>query len=563
MAVADEQDASFARGEGGEGRERSEDVLPDGITGAGVVERDVLRIALGLERLEEAARLVFEDLRGPAGARSGVVGEVVEIQSTEHAEVVVSYQADVGVLGDEPAAAVRPGPVADEVAQAPDGVGSVRGNRFEHSIERMQIPVNVREDGNAHRSRATLAKRAAVIVAAALWIAAGALLWRTEVPHLELPNLDPRAYFSATELARIEDFRRLTRALLLGALAVEGVILALLVWRASWLADTIGGFAKGRLRTGALLGALAAFAVWLALLPLGAVSQWWRRRYGLSNQEYTGWFRDQAVSLAIQIVFVTAAVVLVMALAGWLGPRWWLAGGPALALAATALILAYPLVVQPLFNRFTPLPDRQLAAQIQALARKEGVTVKSVEVADASRQTTAPNAYVAGIGPTRRVVLFDTLLDGRFSRAEILSVSAHELAHVGRRHLWKGLGWFALIVVPCTFVLAWVTERRGGLAEPRGVPLGLAVAFVLFLLTLPLSNVVSRRYEAEADWIALRSTNDPQAFIGLEQSFVRSGLIDPDPPAWYSFAIATHPSPLDRIAMARAYESRLPNATGP
>jgi STE24 endopeptidase len=410
----------------------------------------------------------------------------------------------------------------------------------------MQIPVNVREDGNAHRSRATLAKRAAVLVAAALWIAAGALLWRTEVPHLELPNLDPRAYFSATELGRIEDFRRLTRALLLGALAVEGVILALLVWRASWLADTIGGFAKGRLRTGALLGALAASAVWLALLPLGAVSQWWRRRYGLSNQEYTGWLRDQAVSLAIQIVFVTAAVVLVMALAGWLGPRWWLAGGPALALAATALILAYPLVVQPLFNRFTPLPDRQLAAQIQALARKEGVTVKSVEVADASRQTTAPNAYVAGIGPTRRVVLFDTLLDGRFSRAEILSVSAHELAHVGRRHLWKGLGWFAFIVVPCTFVLAWVTERRGGVAEPRAVPLGLAVAFVLFLLTLPLSNVVSRRYEAEADWIALRSTNDPQAFIGLEQSFVRSGLTDPDPPAWYSFAIATHPSPLDR-----------------
>ena len=420
----------------------------------------------------------------------------------------------------------------------------------------MQIPVNIREDGNAHRSRATLAKLAAVLVAAALWIAAGALLWRTEVPHLELPNLDPRTYFGAAELGRIEDFRRVTRVLLLVSFAAEGIVLGLLVWKASWLADTIGGFAKGRLRTGASLGALAAFGVWLALLPLGAVSQWWRRRYGLSRQGYPSWLRDQAVSLAIQIVLVTAAVVLVMALAGWLGHRWWLAGGPALALAAAALLLAYPLVVQPLFNRFEPLPDRQLAAQIQALARQEGVTVKSVEVADASKQTTAPNAYVAGIGPTRRVVLFDTLLDGRFSRAEILSVSAHELAHVGRRHLWKGLGWFALIVVPCSLVLASVTERRGGLVEPRAVPLGLAVAFLLFLLTLPLSNAVSRRYEAEADWIALSTTNDPPAFIGLEQSFVRSGLIDPDPPAWYSFAIATHPSPLDRIAMALAFSAR-------
>jgi STE24 endopeptidase len=553
VAVPDEQDARLARCEGSEGSEGSEDVFPDGISGTRVIERHALGLALGLERLEEAARLVLEHLRRPTGARGGVVGEVAEIEPTEDAEVVVSYQADVGALGNERAAAVWARPVTDEVAEAPDGVGRVRGNRFEHSIQRMQIPVNVREDGNAHRSRATLAKPAAVLVAAALWIAAGAVLWRTEVPHLELPNLDPRAYFGAAELAHIEDFRRVTRLLLLGALAVEGVVLALLVWKASWLADTIGGFAKGRLRTGALLGALAALLVWLTLLPLGAVSHWWRRRYDLSRQGYTGWLRDQAVSLAIQIVLVTAAVVLVMALAGWLGQRWWLAGGPALALAATALILAYPLVVQPLFNRFEPLPDRQLAARIEALARKEGVTVKSVEVANASKQTTAPNAYVAGIGPTRRVVLFDTLLDGRFSRAEILSVSAHELAHVGRRHLWKGLGWFALIVVPCSFVLAWVTERRGGLAEPRAVPLGLAVAFLFFLLTLPLSNAVSRRYEAEADWIALRSTNDARAFIGLEQNFVRSGLIDPAPPAWYSFAIATHPSPMDRIAMARAF----------
>jgi STE24 endopeptidase len=473
---------------------------------------------------------------------------------------VVSYQADVGALGDERAAAVRTRPVADEIAKAPNGVGRVRSNRFEHSIQRMQIPVNVREDGNAHRSRATLAKPAAVLVAAAVWIAAGALLWRTEVPQLELPNLDSRAYFGAAELSRIEGFRRVARGLLLGALAVEGLVLALLVWKASWLADSIGGFARGRLRTGAVLAALAALAVWLALFPLGTVSHWWRRRYGLSNQGYLGWLRDQAVSLAVQVVLVTAAVVLVMALAGWLGHRWWLAGGPALALAATALILAYPLVVQPLFNRFEPLPDRELAAQIEALARKEGVTVKSVEVANASKQTTAPNAYVAGIGPTRRVVLFDTLLDGRFSRAEILSVSAHELAHVGRRHLWKGLGWFALIVVPCAFAVALVTERRGGLAEPRAVPLGLAAAFVLFLLTLPLSNAVSRHFEAEADWIALRTTGDPQAFIALEQSFVRSGLIDPDPPSWYSFAIATHPSPMDRIAMARAYESRFVSA---
>jgi Zn-dependent protease with chaperone function len=420
----------------------------------------------------------------------------------------------------------------------------------------MQIPMNVGEDGNAHWSRATLAKWAAVAAAAIVWLVSGALLWRTEVPHLELADLDPREYFGAAELARIEDFRRVTRLLFLGSLAVEGIVLALLAWRGSWLAETVGGFTRGRIRTGVALGALAACTVWLALLPLAGVGHWWRRRYGLSHQGYAGWLRDQAVSLLVMAVLVAIAVAVLMALAIWLGRSWWIAGGPALALAGTVLILAYPLVVQPLFNDFRPLPDRELAAKIEQLAREEGVTVKSVEVSDASRQTTAPNAYVAGIGPTRRVVLFDTLLDGRFTEPEILSVAAHELGHVGRRHLWKGLGWFALIVVPCTFIVAQVTERRGGLSEPAAVPLGLAVAFALFVLTLPLSNVVSRRYEAEADWIALRTTEDPAAFIGVEQEFVRSGLTDPTPPSLYSFWFATHPSPLERIAMAEAFNAR-------
>jgi STE24 endopeptidase len=469
---------------------------------------------------------------------------------------VVSYQADVGAFCDERAAAIRARPVAHEIAEAPHGVGRVVGNRVQDSLQRMKISVNVRKDGDAHRSRATLAKRGAVLLAAAVWIVSGALLWRTEVPSLHPAELDPREYFSAPQLARIADYRRVTRALLVGSLVVEGAVLAVFAWKTAGLVEAVGGLFRGRIRTGVALGALAAVALWLALLPLSGVSHWWRRRYGLSHQGYDGWLRDEAVSLAVQVVLVALAVAAFMALAAWLGHSWWLAGGPALALAGTVFLLAYPLIIQPLFNRSEPLPDRELAAKIEALAREEGVTVKAVEVTDASRQTTAANAYVAGIGPTRRVVLFDTLLDGRFTRPEILSVSAHELAHVGRRHLWKGLGWFALIAIPCVFVLAWITERRGGLAEPAAVPLALAVAFTLFVVTLPLSNAVSRRYEAEADWIALRTTDDPASFVQLERKLVLSGLVDPAPPGWFSFALATHPSAMKRIAMAEVFRYR-------
>jgi STE24 endopeptidase len=420
----------------------------------------------------------------------------------------------------------------------------------------MQISVNVRKDRDAHRSRATLAKRAAVVGAAAVWIASGALLWRTQVPSLQLPDLDARAYFGAQELERMEDYRRVSRALFVASLAVELVFLLLLAWKGDAVTDALAGFAKGRIRTGLLTGALAVLAVWLLLLPFAAVSHRRRRRYGLSEQGYDGWLRDQAVSLGVQLALVLLAIALFMALATWLGRSWWLAGGPVLALVGAVFILGQPLVVDPLFNRFEPLPDRALAAKIEALGREEGVTVSAVEVADASRRTTAANAYVAGIGPTRRVVLYDTLLDGRFTEPEILSVSAHELAHVGRRHLWKGLGWFALIVIPCVFLVAKAAERHGGLAEPRAVPLALAVTFALFLVTLPFVNAVSRRYEAEADWIALRLTGDPAAFISLEQKLVRFALGDPAPPAWASVWFGTHPTPMKRIAMAEVFGSR-------
>ena len=184
-----------------------------------------------------------------------------------------------------------------------------------------------------------------------------------------------------------------------------------------------------------------------------------------------------------------------------------------------------------------------------------GVEVDDVLVADASRRTTTANAYIAGLGPTRRVVLYDTLLDGRFSAGEIRFVTAHELAHVERRHLWKGLAWFTLLAVPGVFGLAWLTNRYGGLG-PRLVPLGLAFAFAYLLVTEPVANAVSRRYEAEADWLALEATRDPESGIALDKQLrqdrprrsrpARAGVA-----LWYG----SHPTPLQRIAMAAGLAS--------
>jgi STE24 endopeptidase len=421
----------------------------------------------------------------------------------------------------------------------------------------MQVPVNVREDRDPHRRR-TLAQAGAVLVTALVWVASGALLWRTQVPRLDLPELDLRDYFPADALERAADFRRVSRLLFFGSLALQLLVLGFLVWKARPLADALGDVFRGRIRTGVAMGIAVALALWLVVLPLHAVSHWWRRRYGLSEQGYDGWLRDEAVSLGITVVLAAIAVAGALALAGWLGGRWWLVGGPALAAIGVLFVLVQPLVIQPLFNRFQPLPDRELAREIERLGDELGVRVERVQVADASRRTTAANAYVAGIGPSKRVVLYDTILDGSFSRGELLSVSAHELAHVARSHLWKGLAWFALLAIPGVFLVAWLTQRRGGLEDPALVPLALLVALLFSLATLPFQNLVSRRYEREADWLALVATGDPDSAISLDRKLVLRSLGDPDPPRWLVVLLSTHPPAIERIAMAEEFMKSRP-----
>jgi STE24 endopeptidase len=179
-----------------------------------------------------------------------------------------------------------------------------------------------------------------------------------------------------------------------------------------------------------------------------------------------------------------------------------------------------------------------------------------VVVEETSEFTTAPNAYATGLGPSRRIFLWDTLLDGRFDDDQVGVVLAHELAHHSRGHIWKGIAWLALLLLPLLGGVAWLTGRRGGLYQPKAVPLALLALVAGSLLLSPLDNAVSREWEAEADWIALETTRDPAAARALFRGFTREALEDPTPPGWAYQALATHPSVAKRIAMATAWERR-------
>jgi STE24 endopeptidase len=372
------------------------------------------------------------------------------------------------------------------------------------------------------------------------WALAARALWQTEVPDgLELPDLDPRAYFSRAELRRAARHETFLRVDLLLALLAQLGALALVVRRAPRLAARFPGPALVR---GAVLGLIAFGAAWLARLPFGLAAHWWERRYGLATRGYAAWLWHRLPGLG-ELAVLLGALLAAMLLARLLGRRWWLAAAPLTVAVAALLVFLQPLVGPTLRS-----PPPRVAAAVEEVAG--GIPVR---VERASRRTRRANAEALGLGATRRIVLWDTLLDGRFTPAEIRFVAAHEAAHLQRRHALRGLAWFALFALPCAFVAARITERGGGPAEPSAIPLLLLAVAVLQLAALPVVGAITRRYEAEADWLALERTRDPAAATSLFARFSRVNVADPKPPQWAFVVLADHPVLLDRIAMAEAF----------
>jgi STE24 endopeptidase len=394
-------------------------------------------------------------------------------------------------------------------------------------------------------------KGIAILALLGVSLGAAAYLLRTSVPDgLDLPGLDSHDYFSARELDRHERYEGLLRLLFGAAVLIHAAVLVAFVVSAPRLVRKFP--ARPPLQGVVLAGAIVV-SVWLAGLPVGLVRHWWRRRYGIARQDYLEWIVDPWLDLAAEIALTAALVALAMMLASRLGRSWWLAGAPLFAVGAAAVVLLQPLLLAP---RTEPLRNPGLETEIRRLAERMGVGSIDVVVRDAASRTRAGNAEVYGFGPSRRIVLWDTTLDGRYSSAEIRALVAHELAHVSRHHVWKGLGWAALLAVPVVFVIARSADLRGGLQHPEAVPVALLAVFCLGLALMPAVNAVSRRYETEADWVALQATRDPDASRMLTLRLARASLADPDPPTWVYILFRTHPTTMQRIALTLAWEDR-------
>jgi STE24 endopeptidase len=314
-------------------------------------------------------------------------------------------------------------------------------------------------------------------------------------------------------------------------------------------------FDAGRVATGVLITMFVGVVLWAVDLPFGLADHWWERRYGISKEDYGSWLVQTAGSLLIAVPLTAIVVALLMLIAGKLRQRWWLGAGPLLVAFGIVFGIGYALTLD---IGTKPLRDRALAADIRRLAQIERTEKPSVRVEQVHDDTTAANAQAIGIGPIRKVLLTDTLLDGRFTDGAVRVVAAHELAHLARQHVHKGFVWFVLFTLPLWYLVALATRRLGGIARPEAVPLVLLVATALQLAFMPLENVISRRYEAEADWVALGATRDPNS---AKQLFARLSAIDlaqPRPPHWDFVLLEDHPTIEQRIGMAQAWGAARP-----
>jgi STE24 endopeptidase len=366
--------------------------------------------------------------------------------------------------------------------------------------------------------------------------------------------------FRPAELNRADDYRSWARLIGVASLLVQfGTLGFLAFWRGAPMRRLLA-----RLDRRPLLGALAAGAgisILLALtgLPFDLAAWQLGRDYGLISQDLGPRLLDWLLGILITMVPAAIGALLAMVLWRRLKGKFWLVASVLVAVWAVITTWLWPVVVSPLFNDFDPLPDGPARQEVLRLADQAGVMVGQVYEVDASRRSSTVNAYVNGIGSSKRVVIYDNAIRD-LSPAEFRALVGHELGHVKANDLTRGIT-FALLVIPLGVL--FVQLASGAILyrnedDPRGpalIPvLALTMTLAVFVLQVP-GNALSRQVEAKADRYSIHLTGDSKGLVDLQVGLAKANLSDVDPPAVWQFLFGTHPTTFDRIAIAEGARS--------
>lgn len=376
---------------------------------------------------------------------------------------------------------------------------------------------------------------------------------------------DPETFLTPRELMLSEEYSRLKNLIFFLSIPYEWIIyIGILVLGIS---KTFQEWAKITAKLSGMQTAVYLF--WLSVLvealtfPLNFAAYQLSKTYGISTQTFSHWMKDELIDFWVNYILMLAIVIVLYWLIRKYEKRWWFYAWLLSVPFTVFLTFIQPVVIDPLYNDFYPLTNKELEKKILALAEEANIPAEHVFEVNMSEKTNALNAYVTGVGGNSRIVLWDTTLQ-KLKEEEILFIMAHEMGHYVMKHIYWGVAGYILL----TFIGLYITSRlmkwfirrwhphlkvkkQGEIAS---LPLFLLIISLLNFIATPVVNTVSRYEEHAADRYAIELTNDAEAAISSFQELTRAGLSEVNPPYLVKLFRYTHPTILERITFLSTYE---------
>ncbi|MDM5334512.1 M48 family metallopeptidase [Ureibacillus composti] len=375
---------------------------------------------------------------------------------------------------------------------------------------------------------------------------------------------DPATFMTKKELLLSEDYAKIRNFLFFVATPFEWLMyLFVLISGASLLLEKWSDFEmKWKIVKNAIYLFLLSILTFIVFFPLDYYRYNLSKSYGISTQSFSSWMRDNVIDFWVNFVITVLVVTVLYWLINKSPKKWWIPAWLLTIPFSIFIMFIQPVVIDPLYNEFYPLTNKELETKILELAEQANIPSDHVYEVNMAEKTNALNAYVTGVGSNSRIVLWDTTLN-RLNEEEILFIMGHEMGHYVEKHIYIGIAGYVLMMLVGLWLISkmmpWIINRFGHVLKIKDVisihslPLILLLSSILLFVSSPISNFVSRYQEQRADEFAMELVQDPEAAVSGFQKLTKAGLSEVNPPTLVKWFRYTHPPMLERINNVAEY----------
>lgn len=376
---------------------------------------------------------------------------------------------------------------------------------------------------------------------------------------------DPATFLNERELMLTEEYSKIRNFLFFISTPIEWLfyLLILLFGLSKAFKRWSEQSAKYRILQQAIYLLWLSVAAFIATTPLGYVSYSLSKKYNISTQSFSSWMKDELIDFWVNFGTMFIIVIVLYWLMRKFQRKWWLFAWLISIPFTLFMMFLQPVIIDPLYNEFYPLKNKELETKILEMADTAGIPAEHVFEVNMAEKTNALNAYVTGIGSNSRIVLWDTTLN-RLTDDQILFIMAHEMAHYVEKHIYFGIAGYLIFSLLGLYIVARLMRvivskwgdalKISAVNDIQSLPLFLLLLSMLMYVSSPFSNTISRYEEMRADRYAIEMTHNSEAAIGTFQELTKAGLSEVNPPLLVKIFRYGHPTMLERITRIEEYE---------